>query len=870
MRTAPDTPTLSREAQRARELLQVGRPARALAEFRRLARAVEALSESTEILEVRARVLLGLAAAGFEVSGRFDEAVELLDEAHRLAAEAGADHLTVPIEGQRGLLLLRRGDFRSALAVFDRAGEGLDAAAPYDRMTLLLNRGSLHLERGRLSAALRDLEECSVLAEEHQVVTLAWKAQHNLGWAEFLAGRIPRAIATLERAEALNPGEPHPVGMLDRARVLREAGLVQEADASLERAGEAQRAAGSWQDLAETEMARAECALLAGRPDDALRLARAARHRLARRSNLTLRRRAEVLVLQCSRAAADDRDGPARRTALTRVAQEASALAVRCRAERRADLGRRAELIAWEAALRAADGPSRSPAASMPPQVSVQVSPTGAPPPVRRHDPLATRLLTREVRALAAAAQGDTRRAVGEVRRGLAELGSYQHSFGSLDLRTASAVHGSALARLGLQLALHHGTPADVLGFIERSRAVSTRLPQVRAPSDPVSAELLAAMRRVEEEIRGLVGDPAAGEVVARLRREASALQRDVRVRAWELEGGAGAVAEAPRATRLGMAAASDGSAFVTFARDRGRWLAVVADGRRTRLVGLAPVRDVHALVTRVRADLDALAMPTLPDALRTAVRRSLDRGLAGLDAAVLEPLGLPGRRLVLSCSGDLMLLPWGLLPSRLGRPTSVTPSAAAWLRARGLRRPPRPRVVAIAGPDLRLADAEAAMVERLWPGARAVRGAEATTAAACDALVNGDLVHVSAHGRHRSDSPLFSSVRLGDGSLYAHEIDPGAGLAGCVVLSACDAGLATTRPGEEMLGLAQVLLHLGASSVVAAVARVNDEVSASFMESLHHRLAGEFDVSTALAHAQRESLDCQSPAAFVSYGATW
>ena len=59
-------------------------------------------------------------------------------------------------------------------------------------------------------------------------------------------------------------------------------------------------------------------------------------------------------------------------------------------------------------------------------------------------------------------------------------------------------------------MALQHGSPADVLAFIERSRAVSTRLPQVRAPSDPASAELLAAMRRVEEEIRGLEGDPAA------------------------------------------------------------------------------------------------------------------------------------------------------------------------------------------------------------------------------------------------------------------------------------------------------------------------------------------------------------------------
>lgn len=866
MRAAPDTLTLSREAQRARELLQVGRPARAASEFRRLVKVVEALPESPAILEVRARVLLGLAAAGFEVSGRFDEALALLNEARRLAADAGAEHLTVPIEGQRALLLLRRGDFRSALAVFDRAGEGLEAAAPYDRMTLLLNRGSLHLERGGLSAAMRDLEECGVLAEEHQAVTLAWKAQHNLGWAEFLAGRIPRAIATLERAESLNPGDPHPIGMLDRARVLREAGLVQEAEASLERAAEAQRAAGSWQDLAETEMARAECALLAGRPGDALALARAARNRLARRSNVTLRRRAEVLVLQCCRAAADTREGAAREAAMTRVARDATDLAARCRTERRADLARRAELIAWEASLRATPRPrGRAGAAPGPPH-----APAGTPPPLRRHDPLATRLLTREVRALAAAAEGDTRRAASEVRHGLAELGTYQHSFGSLDLRTASAVHGSALARLGLQLALHHGSPADVLAFIERSRAVSTRLPQVRAPSDPASAELLAALRRVEEEIRGLEGDPAAADAVARLRREASTLQRGIRVRAWEVEGEGGVVAQAPRATRLGVAAAADGSAFVTFARDRGRWLAVVADGRRTRLVDLAPVREVRTLVTRVRADLDALAMPALPDALRTAVRRSLDLGLAGLDAAVLAPLGLSGRRLVLSCSGDLMLLPWGLLPSRVGLPTSVTPSAAAWLRAREHRRPPRPHVVAIAGPGLRLAQAEAGVVERLWSGAWALRGAEATTAAACDALVTGDLVHVSAHGRHRSDSPLFSSVRLSDGSLYAHEIDPGAGLAGCVVLSACDAGLATTRPGEEMLGLAQVLLHLGASSVVAAVARVNDEVSALFMETLHQQMVQENDVSASLASAQRESLDCPSPAAFVSYGATW
>ena len=861
MPTAPDTLALARRAQRARELLQVGRPAQAAAEFRRLARSVEALPESPAMLEVRARILLGLAAAGFEVSGRFENAVELLNEARRLAAEAGAAHLTVPIEGQRGLLLLRRGEFRAALGVLDRAGDGLAAAAPYDRMTLLLNRGSLHLERGELSAALRDLEACSALADEHQVVTLAWKAQHNLGWAEFLAGRIPRAIATLERAESLNPGEPHPVGMLDRARVLREAGLVEEADENLVRAARAQRAAGSWQDLSETDMARAECALLLGRPADALRLARAARRRLARRSNLTLLRRAEVLVVQCCRAAADARAGPARDSALTRVALEATVLASRCRSERRRDLARRVELIAWEASLRALHG-QREEAAD--PQV---LQPR---PAVRRHDPLATRLLTREVRALAAAGAGDTRRAASEVRRGLAELGSYQHSFGSLDLRTASAVHGSALARLGLQLALDHGSPADVLAFVERTRAVSTRLPQVRPPSDPVTADLLARLRRVEEEARALEGEPGARQVAQRLRREAAELQREVRGRAWRVEGGDGDVDDAPRVGQLARAATRAGAVLVSFARHRGGWVAVHLEGGRSVLTRLGTVAEVGALVARVRADLDALAAPSLPTPLRLSVRASLDAGLARLDALLLEPMGLGGRRLVLSCSGDLMLLPWGLLPSRVGRPTSVTPSAATWLGAQQRQRPARPRVLAVAGPDLRLADAEAASVARLWPGGRALLGAEATTAATCEALVSGDLVHVSAHGRHRSDSPLFSSVRLSDGSLYAHEIDPGVGLAGCVVLSACDAGLATTRPGEEMLGLAQVLLQLGSSSVVAAVSRVNDEVSAAFMTSLHRGLVEENDVSASLAVAQRESLDRLSPAAFVSYGVAW
>jgi CHAT domain-containing protein len=251
-------------------------------------------------------------------------------------------------------------------------------------------------------------------------------------------------------------------------------------------------------------------------------------------------------------------------------------------------------------------------------------------------------------------------------------------------------------------------------------------------------------------------------------------------------------------------------------------------------------------------------------------VRQSLDRSLQRLDALLVTPLRLGDKGATISCSGDLMFLPWGLLPSRLGVPTVVTPSAATWLRARGRTRPARPRVAAVAGPDLRCAEAEADLVARTWPGGTALSPAESTVAATRAALVTADLLHVAAHGRHRQDNPLFSAVRLVDGPLYAYELDPSSGLAGCVVLSACEAGLTTLRPGDASLGLSHVLLQLGTTSVIAGVARVGDDVSARLMEYVHRAMARGTDAASALAEAQRENVADGAVPAFVCFGDTW
>ncbi|MEP7091609.1 MAG: CHAT domain-containing protein [Nocardioidaceae bacterium] len=845
-----DPDTLRERVDAARATFHGGRPDGAVRQYDALRRELATAHRDEPLLGLQyARVLIGLAASVFEVSGELDRAMALLDEAERTAVENGPAGLTATIRGQRGVLLLRAGRTRQALVALDDAVALIDTAAPADQMMMLLNRGTLNMERGALPGADADFRRCVDIAAQCGDRELELRARHNLGYAEFLAGRIPRALATMDRAEQLNDGPPHPIGMLDRARVLREAGLVSDAERLLASAVELFGSGRLHQDVAEAQLARAECALVEGETERARRLATTAERLFARRGNLRWRRRAELLVLRCERRAADGRSGARRDAALRVVVTRAHRLAGSCRAEHRLDLARPAELLALECEL-----------------LLGLAAPDLPLPQMRSTDPLQARLQTREVRALAALHRGEPVRAAAEVRHGLSELGSYQNSFGSLDLRTASAVHGLPLARLGLEAAARSGSAADFFAAVERGRAISTRLAPIGPPRDARTADLLADLRRSQEEARVLAGDAGAAEELARLRTRSTGLRREIRARSWELEGGAeGPVAESARLGEVRAAARAAGTAFVTYVVHGGRWRAVVASRSRPHLVDLAGVAEVEELVQRVRADLDALAMPVLPAPLVDAVRRSLDAGLRRLDDLLLEPLGLAGTPLVVSASTVLVLLPWSLLPSRRGLPVVVTPSATSWLRAGRHSRPPTPRVVSVAGPGLRRAEEEADRVQARWPDAQRLTAGAATTGAVRDALARADLVHVAGHGTHQQESPLFSSLRLADGPLYAYELDGGS--APCVVLSACEAGLATVRPGDEGLGLTSVLLHLGSRSVLAGVARVPDDVADRVMDRVHAAMVTGTDSAQALAWALAED-DQLAP--FVCFGSSW
>ncbi len=286
---------------------------------------------------------------------------------------------------------------------------------------------------------------------------------------------------------------------------------------------------------------------------------------------------------------------------------------------------------------------------------------------------------------------------------------------------------------------------------------------------------------------------------------------------------------------------------------------ALVFGRGRARLVPLGAQGPVRDQVRRTRADLDVLALGSTSPTMRPVVRSSLQTALALLDGSLLAPLDdlLEDGPLVLVPSGALATVPWALLPRLRGRPLTVARSAAEWLRGRTWREvagdesPSRATVLAT-GPRVARAEEEVQACAYLWPGATVLPLCEPQQL--LEAAAGARLVHVAAHGAHDADNPLFSSLELSGGLVFGHDLTRMHPPPVHVVLSACDLGLATVRPGGEPLGMTAALLHTGTGSVVAGVARVADDAACEVAVSYHRRLSAGDQPSYALAGALAET----------------
>lgn len=801
--------------------------------------------------DLRARVLVHRAYLVAETRSSA-EGLRLLDE---LDAELVAPELLGLSAVNRGLVLARRHAGR-AVEAFDLALRLLPSGDPEPRVAALINRGSLRLEMGDLTPAAADFRRAVDLASRAGLHVLAAMASSNLGYTFMLGGDIPAALQVLDRAE---PGLARLSPVLaarcrvTRAETLMAAGLLDDAAEQLDTAARVLGRHRATYDQAEAETELTRVLIARDQPAAARQVAARAARRFSRLG-------ATVQALQARRL--ELYAGLLLGRGVAAAAEEAVSQTATFTDLGLAHQARRSRLLAAEAYLRL----------GRPAQARTAL---GGAHRLRRGDGVLDRVRTLQVRAALAEAEGRGADAGRDLRRALVDLHRHASGMGSLELRVAVAVHARQIARTGVAQALQAGDPERVLGWAELTRGLSQRLPPVTPPRDPVADGWSQELRLVRARAR----EAGPGRDADLLQVRAGELERLLRAHAWRADGRTADGAEdSPLAVASlkDLLAQEDGVALNLLVVD-GDLLGVVVRDRRTRLVPLTGLRGVVDTSRRLRADLDLLASARTPVAIRAVARASAQAALARLDQDLVRPLLEPGRNgvvgqtgpVLVAPPGELSLVPWGSLPSLRGRAVTVSATATAWARGRPRGRlGERPRVGSVSGPGLAHGDREAAEVSRVWPGGRVVAGASAGQA--LQVAGTSDVFHVAAHGVHEPQNPLFSHLVMADGPLFGHELHGLERLPGHVVLSACELGCAETRPGDERLGMTAALLAAGVGSVVAGVARVDDQVSARVAVAHHAGLVDGLGPARALARALAEEPPGAPPAPFVCFGSGW
>lgn len=793
-------------------------------------RELETALARTNDAELRARIV-GTLANVISLRGEPERARLLCRAA--LDGDGISPHTAAVLHGQLGLLALGVGDFEATVRHTSRALEGLgEAGTSHEpgegegevRANVLLNRSVALMQLGQLDAALADLHEASAIyARVGDAASIAM-CEHNVGYLALLQGDLVRALDGMERAARVLRGGSSvatAIGELDRAEVLRDAGLTSEAEQMLARAARTFGAHGMRQARGEAEFNLARSLLLHD-PAGAVAVARAAARRFAGLGSEQWRARAEGVVLRGLLAGGGG---------VSVTVREVDAVAAKL-----VDQGFGAEALALRLS-RVQSEARAGRAAEVPPRV---------PPDA----PLGVRMLGHEVRAQRAVTRGReaaTRRAAAA---GLDELAGWQQSFGSLDLLTSAAMHGRGLMLAGLSSALRSRRPEVVFEWSERARHLSQQVVPLRPPPDPELAEELS-------ELRMLRADAPGDEWLSG--RRAVELRERVRGRQWSTTEGVGARA------RLSLAEARAGlgdAALLSYVWDGMRLVCLVADAHRTMVVDIGDRAALDAARSGLRADLEmnaAVRSGPLGDVVRRALAARLNRLSTMLLAEVLVHTG--ARQLVLTVPGVLGEIPWAMLPHMAGRSFTLATSVTRWVGARELRASSASRRAAfVVGPGVARGEEEVGVAASAWRaagGAEAVTvltGTAATTAGVGQVAASTDVLHVAAHGRHSAENPMFSGLELVDGTLFGYDIDLMQRVPRTVVLSSCELGRSSVRWGEEAVGMTRAWLHAGTRCVVAAPVTVADDVACELLGAMHAHLAAGGAPADALAAASERT----------------
>ena len=272
----------------------------------------------------------------------------------------------------------------------------------------------------------------------------------------------------------------------------------------------------------------------------------------------------------------------------------------------------------------------------------------------------------------------------------------------------------------------------------------------------------------------------------------------------------------------------------------------------------------------------------------KPATQNNLDQATDELARMILSPVAdqLQKKRIIVAADGALNYIPFQILPvTRNGEPLVAqhevinVPSASILgeLREEAGRRGVRDKVLAAFGNpvfadqkqneeiassrsiEIKGDSTDPASIGRLFYSAREIENlrevasAEQTYAATeadatRDRLLNMDfsqfaILHFATHGSLRPSRPENSGLWLSTINREGQKVEGFVGLqdiyslrapVDLVVLSACQTALGKDIRGEGLIGLTRGFMYAGATSVVASVWKVEDEVTAELMKRFY------------------------------------
>lgn len=771
-------------------------------------------------------VLLTRAAVNHEL-GRLIPAQHDLDAAAKLSPSRGAPELTF----QQAVLHQSLGQLSRAGVSYRRIINDSGASAVV-KAKAANNYAIIQSQLGHPDDALRlvDLGASFPDVGPHQTAVLS----STRAWISTQTGRLTQGLEEFDEAARLHTvaGLPLAEHYLEYVDALTDLRLLPEAYAMAVQAADELERHGVDLMTGEGLLRVARLAALLGESEAATRAAQRAHDRFTQQRRIPWRVRADVIIGEVQYRSGDA--SPATLTTVRRAAATLEQL-------RLPSYAIDAHLIAGRIALRLG---RRKPALE-------NLNRAAA---LGRSAPVLLRLKAHVARSLATAESDRTR--LRHCRAGLDDLAQHRAAFASLELRVRASGHGAELGQLGLEALMRHGRPAQILAWLERTRAAALVAvePTVEVGIDDELAELRVVQEEIVEAQR--VGDGDSWDQLARQRK----IEEEIRRRTWSSSGD---LREAHRPLSMADLRRQLGDrVLIEYAVLDDRVIAVVLDRQRTRVLPLGAVAEVRRCVEVLLFGLRRLTRPARSQAAADAARASVDHALVALYDQLLRPVGLADDQpVVVSPTTSLRRVPWSALHRA---PVFVVPAASFWERTSRPRRS-TDEVLLVAGRDLPGAVEEVTLLRDLYASPTVLLPPASTIEAVLPPLATADVAHIACHGRLRADNPAFSGLQLQDGLLTLHEMSIRGVAPYRMILASCDSAVETAYEGNEVLGFVSALLARGTCGLVASVVLVPDAASVPLMQGLHQRVRAGQTLGEALSAARAE-LDLDDQREFVNW----